>query len=369
MNRRSFLATTGLSVSSLPTLSAGTAAPDTVDTKKILNYKPGMNYRRLGKTDIYLSEITLGGLVSVEPVIHHGIEQGVNLVHIATAYLGGQSIKTLGNVMKTRRNQVYIAVKDNFTDIDAVLKALNTDYIDFLMFQRHDPKAASDPKVRETFEKYKQQGKVRYAGLTSHSEVKEATAAGIRSGMYILTMPALNQPNLEAMTEELREAADKGVGVMAMKSMKGLKGLDLEIAYLKKMLRNPAVTTVLKGIGSFEMFAAYQKALHEPLTAREDRLLYRWAQANRGSNCMMCGECRSVCPDDVDIPTILRCKDYYHDQMGDVQTALASYGEVPAEHRGSSRCESCLQCETACPNGVRIIERLVAARKVFSALA
>ena len=107
---------------------------------------------------------------------------------------------------------------------------------------------------------------------------------------------AKGKPNLEAMTEELRLAQQWGVGVMAMKTMKGLKGLDSEVAYLKKLLSNPAVTTVTKGIGSFDMFDAYLAALKEPLTAAEDRALYRYAQANRSNNCMLCDECKQACP-------------------------------------------------------------------------
>lgn len=122
-----------------PILSAGEQkAEGPPDSKKILNYNPEMKYRRLGNTDIYLSAVSLGGLVMVEQAHHYGIEHGVNLVHVAEDYLGGQAIKGLGNVLKTKRDKVYLAVKDNFNGIDLVLKALNTDYIDFLMFNRHD---------------------------------------------------------------------------------------------------------------------------------------------------------------------------------------------------------------------------------------
>src|ERR1035437_7354493 len=105
MGRRAFLQT-----SALAGALAGAAvavSPANAQTPKILNQQPGMKYRPLGATGIQLSEISLGGLVSVEAVLHYGIEKGVNLVHVAEAYLGGQSIVTLGKVMATKRDKVY----------------------------------------------------------------------------------------------------------------------------------------------------------------------------------------------------------------------------------------------------------------------
>jgi predicted aldo/keto reductase-like oxidoreductase len=168
------------------------------------------------------------------------------------------------------------------------------------------------------------------------------------------------------MAEELRLAQQRGVGVMAMKSMKGLKGIDLEVAYLKKILSNPAVTTVTKGIGSFDMFDAYLQALKEPLSRAEDRALYRYAQVNRSSNCMLCDDCKQACPLGVEVSTVLRCKDYYYEQMKDVQTALSTYRDIPLEKVGSGACRLCKKCESACPNGIPIVERLMAARELFS---
>jgi len=168
------------------------------------------------------------------------------------------------------------------------------------------------------------------------------------------------------MTEELRLAQQRGVGVMAMKTMKGLTGLDSEVAYLKKLLSNPAVTTVTKGIGSFDMFDAYLAALKEPLTAAEDRALYRYAQANRSNNCMLCDECKQACPLGIEISTVLRCKDHYYDQMRDEETALRAYRAIPREKVGSEACRLCKKCEPACPNGIAIVDRLLAARGVFT---
>ncbi|MGD0127643.1 MAG: aldo/keto reductase [Terriglobia bacterium] len=334
---------------------------------KILNFNPAMKYRPMGNTGILVSAISLGGLVMAESVHRYAIEHGVNLVHVAWDYLGGQSIKTLGAGLKSLRDRFYLALKDDYPSIDEALKVLNTDHVDFLMFNRHFPFSASDAKIAETFEKLKNQGKVRFAGLTTHAMVKSTIAAALQTGYYNVVMPVLNQPNLEAMTEELRLAEQRGVGVMGMKTMKGLKGIDSEVAYLKKLLSNPAVTTVTKGIGSFDMFDAYLAALKEPLTAAEDRALYRYAQSNRSSNCMLCDECKQACPLGVEISTVLRCKDYYYDQMKDEETALRTYREIPLDRVGRHDCRLCKKCEAACPNGIAIVERLMQARAVLSA--
>ena len=370
MNRRRFLSKGflgGVAIGVSPIRArAGRDDFSSLTPPKILNYSPVMKYRHMGNTDVFVSEISLGGLVMTESVHRYAIDHGVNLVHVGWDYLGGQSIKTLGAVLRTVRDKVYIALKDDYPTIDEALQVLHTDHVDFLMFNRHWAFSATDARIAETFEKLKSQGKVRFAGLTTHGMVKATTAAGLRSGFYNVVMPVLNQPNLEALEEELRLARQRGVGVMGMKTMKGLKGLDSEVAYLKKLLSNPAVTTVTKGIGSFDMFDAYLKALQEPLTSAEDRALERYGKLNRSNNCMLCEDCRQACPLGVEISTILRCKDYYYEQMRDLETALRTYHAIPLEKVGSQACRFCKKCESACPNGIAIVDRLMAARKMFA---
>jgi predicted aldo/keto reductase-like oxidoreductase len=145
---------------------------------------------------------------------------------------------------------------------------------------------------------------------------------------------------------------------MAMKTMRGVRGLALQTAFVKKLMGHPAVTTIVKGMDSFEMFDAYLAAVQAPLAASEDRALSRHAQANRASNCMMCDDCRRACPRGVEVSTILRCSDYYHAQLGDALTARATYAAIPAARRDTDACRLCARCEGACPNGIPIVEML-----------
>jgi predicted aldo/keto reductase-like oxidoreductase len=152
---------------------------------------------------------------------------------------------------------------------------------------------------------------------------------------------------------------------MAMKTMKGMGNRDLQKAYVKKLLSHPGITTINKGIGTFEMFDVYLEASQVVLSPSEDQTLQRYAETNRSENCMMCDACRQACPSQVEISTILRSKDYYFDQCRDMATALLTYQGIPVGKRGRSDCPRCRICESVCPNAIRVVERLEAARKLF----
>lgn len=369
ITRRKFLQTAA-AIGIAPRLYA-MQEKQTLVKNKILNYHPDMRYRRLGDTDLYMSVISLGGIGVMRSIAHYAIDHGVNLVHMSSTYKNGHSIIELGSVLKEKRDRVYIALKDSFfkgnpDDIDRVLKTLNTDYIDFLMFNRHEHTQVADPRITELFEKWKDQGKVRFAGLTSHEDVQACVQTGISSGMYSLIMPVLNQPNLELMDKDLNEASRKRIGIMAMKTIKGVEDPKLQTAYLKKILKNPAVTTVNKGFNTFNQFDTFVRTTQEALSREENQSLQRYAQKNRANNCMMCGTCKRHCPKGIEIPTVLRCKDYYFDQMSDHYTAIQTYQSISPDNRYYASCGNCGKCEEICPNGIKIIQKLTDAKELFT---
>ncbi len=365
-SRRAFIRKSALASVTMGAAVKGLAGPEDKKTQKnILNRQSGMRYRRLGNTDIYLSAISFGGLVAEESVYHYGIERGVNLMHMSTSYKGGECMRILGNVLKTKRDKVYVAFKDNFDDIDAVLKILNTDYIDFYMINRHAEAEVKQAGLFERFEKYKKAGKVRFAGLTTHKDVNNCVAAAAEREQFSLIMPVLNQTSYDSMTKAIEAVHKSGKGMMAMKTMKGIDDPELETAWLKKMLQDPAVTTVNKGIGSFEMFDRYAAAASEVLTGYEEHNLFEYAQHNRSNNCMMCSTCEKACPDNVEISTVLRCKEYYLEQQNDPHTAREALRELDRAQLGSDACAGCRMCESVCPNNIAIVDRLERARRVF----
>jgi len=304
--------------------------------------------------------------VMVEPVYHYAIERGMNYIDISRSYLGGLSIKRLGEALKGRRHKVYLSLKyHEWGSVEEDLRDLRTDYTDFLIFNQYDRASAADPRVLDVFGRYKKAGKARFAALMTHSDVKGTMAAGIRSGMYAVVAPSMSLPAVEILQDELRTAQQKGIGVFAMKTMRGLRETLMQVANLKQLLRNPAVTSVLKGISSYQLFDAYMRGLKEPLTAQESHALQAYARAQRSEICMMCDTCKRACPLGAEVSTVLRCLDYYYGQMGDLQTALTTYSEIPVEKLGGPDCQSCRRCEAVCPNRIAIVARLDRARQQF----
>jgi len=176
-----------------------------LDTSKILNYNPKMGYRRLGKTGLILSEVSLGGhwkdrrgdrywgefpneevpsdvAQNRIEVVSACIDAGMNYVDIGTA----AECQAYGVALKGRRDRMIVAADDyklcarepkrctveKLTyDIDQCLRRLKMDYMDIWRIKADMYGKSTDAHVEimiETFEKAKKAGKVRYFGISSH---------------------------------------------------------------------------------------------------------------------------------------------------------------------------------------------------------
>lgn len=175
------------------------------NTPKILNYNPKMGYRRLGKTEMIISEIGLGGhwknrkgerywntfdndevpldvVKNRTEVIRACIDAGINYLDIGTS----AECLAYGVVLKGRRDRMYISADDrnlclrneeNCTveklmfDIDQCCRRLQTDYLDVWRVKADMYGKSTDVHIHamlETFEKAHKAGKVRHLGISSH---------------------------------------------------------------------------------------------------------------------------------------------------------------------------------------------------------
>jgi aryl-alcohol dehydrogenase-like predicted oxidoreductase len=149
-----------------------------------------MRYRRLGASDLQVSEISLGSWltfgVGVEAdkaraCLDRALSLGINLIDTANIYGRGAAETFLGEALAGRPRDSYVLATKLFfpmteTDrglsraqvekqLDASLKRLRTDHIDLYQCHRHDP----DTPLEETMEALSaavRAGKVRYLGFS-----------------------------------------------------------------------------------------------------------------------------------------------------------------------------------------------------------
>jgi aryl-alcohol dehydrogenase-like predicted oxidoreductase len=143
-----------------------------------------MEKRILGKTGFSISVFAFGGIVvrdteqtEADGIVAEAVDRGVNYFDVAPSYGNSQNI--LGPALKPHRRKVYLACKTQERTKDAALeelhtslKLLHTDYFD--VYQMHAVRPEEIDAILgpggalEAFVQAKEQGLVRYIGITTH---------------------------------------------------------------------------------------------------------------------------------------------------------------------------------------------------------
>lgn len=103
--------------------------------------------------------------------------------------------------------------------IEGSLKRVGTDYFDIVMCPHgaNAPEDLQSPEILEAFEALKQQGKVRFLGVTAHNDPAGILRAAADCGRYDLAMVAYNVINGGYLDHALHAAQAKNMGVIGMK--------------------------------------------------------------------------------------------------------------------------------------------------------
>jgi hypothetical protein len=199
MTRREFLRNSALAVIGSRVTANRPFAHEAKAEESAGRFRKGsMTYRRLGRTDLFLSEIGLGGSPPPpEPVFRRAIEMGVNYVDTSSVYLNGNSERRIGEVLRGSRGKFHIATKFHFSrgwqdnrdalirEAEGSLQRLRTDYLDILLAHNVvSARVVEHEEMLAAFETLKKQGKVRYTGVSCHRNPVEVLTSAIRGGRY-----------------------------------------------------------------------------------------------------------------------------------------------------------------------------------------
>ncbi len=119
---------------------------------------------------------------------------------------------------KIDRPKVY--VDTIVQSLEGSLRRLRTDHVDILMCPHGaaSPEEVRIPEIFEAFETLKKQGKVRFLGVSSHSDPAGVLRSAMETGVYSMAMVAYNIINRRYLEPALAEAKRRDFGVINMKS-------------------------------------------------------------------------------------------------------------------------------------------------------
>ena len=350
------------------------------------------NYRRLGRTNAFVSDISLGsGRIDDVDVAIAALDRGINYFDTAPDYAGTGSEQLLGRAMRGRRDRVFLATKFCVTDghlpndtpvpkiieaIDASLQRLQTDHVDLVHVHSCDRvDRLMAPNIHEAFDRLKEQGKARFLGVSTHTpNLEEVANTAIDSGRFDVMMLAYHFGMWPSFGHILEKAKQHDVGIVAMKTLKGAKHTNLanfrdeagvySQAAFRWVLSNPNVSCLVVSFYKPQHVEEYIYASGTQPTPTDLALLERYDQLTRGDYCQPhCGLCLSSCPEQLAINDILRYRMYFRD-YGWEKEGMRLYAKL---ERNASRCGSCpAPCTGTCPIGVPIREKMLDAHRLLT---
>ena len=243
-DRRSFLKSGGAVAAGLLTTAAGSAKPAAALPPMPANAHTveSMPTRNLGSTGYKVGIFSLGGQASLEkpanfevavPIIERALDLGVNYIDTSSIYGGPErwSEQYVGQVMKTRRSQAFLATKTkertrdgSLRMIEKSLQLLNTDHVD--LWQLHDVGLPEDVDAifakggaMEALLEMQQQKVVRFLGVTGHYR-PDALIDTINRHPFDTILMAINaaDTHIHSFTDQLLPlAVEKQMGIIGMK--------------------------------------------------------------------------------------------------------------------------------------------------------
>ena len=327
-----------------------------------------MKKRRIGRTDIEASVIGFGGIPiqklpgrKATEVLHRAIDMGITFFDTARAYTDSE-VK-MGKALSPYRDKIYIASKalsrgaeGMRKELETSLRNLKTDMIDLYQIHSVDyldqlEKALRPGGAYEALLKAKEEGKIRWIGVTGHS--RPVILKAIYSEKFDTIQIPFNPIEDEWLEDVIPAARERSMGIIGMKPLAG------------GALRNAAESirfSILKGtdvaipgmdsVEQVEKNAGVGEELRE-LDAEETEKLEEEKGTWEGRFCRRCGYCMP-CPNGLNIPFLLLI-DAYYTRYGLKDWALARLNTLDKKF---ADCTECGECLDKCPYQLPIPEMM-----------
>jgi len=210
-----------------------------------------MNYRKLGKSGLRVSSVSLGGWITfggtideetAHSICRTALDGGVNYLDFADVYALGKAEEVMGRLLPELRRQDLILSSKAFwpmsddvnarglsrkhlvQSVEASLQRLGTDYLDIFYCHREDLETDLEETLR-AMDDLVHQGKILYWGTSvwSAARLEEAHSICAERGFVA---PSVEQPPFNLMergieADVLPLCREKGVGVVVWSPLAG----------------------------------------------------------------------------------------------------------------------------------------------------
>ncbi|MDR1155029.1 MAG: aldo/keto reductase [Bacteroidales bacterium] len=336
--------------------------------------KKKMPERILGKrTGIKLPVLSMGVMrADNQSVVKAAYNSGIIMFDTANGYQNGKNEEMLGEFFADKPRESFILAtkaKENPADdaagkflekFETSMKRLRMSYVDILYLHALDKvDSVNYPPILEAVLKLKKDGRVKYIGVSTHSNEPAVIHAAVDNGNYDVILTAYNytQGHLDELNPAIDRAAKAGLGVVAMKTMAG-GYLDKDRtqkvntrAALKWALQNPNIHTAIPGFTSFDQLEeSLDSALNLKMSKDEKKYL---SMANHSLYCRGCRSCETQCSKHLPIPEMMRAYMYNY---GYKSPALAR--EVIDELALAEDACDCAVCKVKCAAGFQVAQKV-----------
>ena len=378
-------------------LSLGLAVPVAGLSRKIGLFQSGMlpadanspvklDFRTLGKTGLKVTTLGFGCMITSDPsVITRAADLGINYFDTARVYQHGNNEKMVGAALKGKRKQIILSTKSTapdkegaLKDLDTSLRELGTDYVDIWYLHAKNAPGDVHDELIEAQQIAKKQGKIRFAGVSTHTGQKELLPWLAQKGVFDVVLVAYNFTMDSGMEQALEAAAKGNLGVVAMKVMAGgFRSLKPEdpayeklhregaiLSALKWTLRNKNVSTTIPGMTDMDQLEENLKAMTQPFAGADEKLLATKLEIIKPLYCRLCGECEGTCAKGLPIQDTLRFLTYA-EGYGQFALGRERFQELPVAQQ-TTRCKDCGECTVKCRHGVQVAARMSRAQELFA---
>ncbi|MBU0982746.1 MAG: aldo/keto reductase [candidate division Zixibacteria bacterium] len=393
VSRRRFLtaSATGLVAAGLANLTPGATFAQ-ITEKETAGSTDNIIYRTLGRTGMKVPVVSMGAGACNDPsVLQAAYEVGMRHYDTAANYQFGANEQLVGSVLhrmgvrdkciigskiytpQQRRNLTTEQAKKKLMSLtEGTLKRLKSDYVDILYIHMVDNRdTVADDAIREAMARIKADGKARALGISTHTNMADVIDEVAKDDFWDVVLTSINFTMADdtALLTAINKAADRGVGFVGMKTMAGggrwpnpdtRQSYDqptITAALLKWVLNNKNIHTIIPGFNNHQHLREdFAVATNLTLTDMEKRFLSDNNVKLGMGFCRQCRKCLASCPNDADVPTLMRTH-MYAAQYADFYLARQALAEISG-HKGITACVSCDACAVVCANAVNVRERI-----------